>query len=333
MALHKEPSESLLWILADIATKELANKNATTDRPNHPTDLEPNCPDCASDHDLYEDNPNGARVCKRCGRTESADPVHGNTPYDVGHDSHTPVDSLLPRCTTGTRLVGIRNRRLNTIHERMGMQYTERARYHTFMGLERIGQDMGLPKCIVDTAKQLYKELSERKLSRGLVRKGLIMCCVYHACIAGGVPRSFKELSTHSNLSVRAIVRANKLFVILMRDNDIVTLWVNEPVSGIHLVSRCCMNIQHRLTQDIENAVIRESKAILRSMGEDGGDNALQIKLKGRSPVAVAAGVVGYTCAKHHAPVTKTNIATLLGVTVVTMNKVINTLVNHFKQV
>ena len=48
--------------------------------------------------------------------------------------------------------------------------------------MEIRAKNAGIPSCIIEVAKQMYKQVSETKISRGENRKGIIASCIFIAC-------------------------------------------------------------------------------------------------------------------------------------------------------
>ena len=72
------------------------------------------------------------------------------------------------------------------------MPYNERTLWNVFDKLTGISLTNGIPQKIIDDAKVLYKRASEKKISRGDNKEGLIASCIYHACLINNLPRSSK---------------------------------------------------------------------------------------------------------------------------------------------
>lgn len=295
------------------------------------------CSICHSGVHVREDSGAGSDVCTNCGSVQYSGIFGHNPVHGVGGSAHdSVVDSLLPASTTGTRIGKYGHSRYTaTVHNRMSMPYTERARYHMFVKISNICKNM--PQAITEYAKYLYTVLTERKLSRGVVRKGLIVCCVFHACVAFGVPRSFRELSNYATCSghvvtVSAIIRSNKIFLNVMKDvvQDMQTSdkceSVNEPLKCGHILVRCCAQLDIP-EKHVERQLLTESRKILKDLE----DRPIP-ELIGRSPIAVASALIAYVYTyKLRKRIAKTTISESLQVSVVTINKIVTFFINYYK--
>lgn len=208
-----------------------------------------------------------------------------------------------------TMIVSNRHNFMKRLHQQMSMDYVERARYHVFEAIAKVAGDIGhLPHNVIEQAKFYYKTLSERKLSRGDVRKGLIACCIFHACKEMNVPRSLKEISAITSVPTSVLNRTNKMFIKLMHD-----------VSGLeatecrHLISRFCNQLQ--LQKAHENKVVRYALKIDHAIQEMG-------LLDCKTPSAVSAGIIVYSADILGVELLKCRVSSLVNVSVVTINKI-----------
>jgi transcription initiation factor TFIIB len=96
------------------------------------------------------------------------------------------------------------------------MSYKERTLYAVFDQLSSNAANHGIPSCIIEEAKVLYKRMTELKVSRGENRQALIAASVYISCKTNQVPRSVKEIASMFNIRVPAMTKGCKLFHQLM---------------------------------------------------------------------------------------------------------------------
>ena len=98
------------------------------------------------------------------------------------------------------------------------MPYKERNLNRIFQNIKIVCRNGNLNNCIIQEAINLYKKVSEKKLSRGSNRKGSIAASVYFACKKKNVPRSTKEIGKMFNLASPIITKAIKTFQELNRN-------------------------------------------------------------------------------------------------------------------
>ena len=97
--------------------------------------------------------------------------------------------------------------------------YKERSLSNVSNILSNNTNNYGLPKTILDEANFMYKQLNEKKISRGNNRNGLIAACIYMACRTNNVPRSAKEIAKMFDISPTLISKGCKKFQDIMKIN------------------------------------------------------------------------------------------------------------------
>jgi transcription initiation factor TFIIB len=132
-----------------------------------------------------------------------------------------PTNALLPKSSVGSSVSGKnRSESMNKIgmYQRWNsMPYAERSLYKVFVLIESKCQENSLPKVISETAKSLYKIISEAKISRGSNRTGVIAACVFNACKECGVPRSPNELADIFGIDPKVMTRGCKNYTEIIR--------------------------------------------------------------------------------------------------------------------
>lgn len=132
-----------------------------------------------------------------------------------------PQDPLLPHSSMSTTIqYSSKYRKLKQIHDRSSMNYTERSLYHAFVFIEKVMETkLNLSKPVIDTAKLMYRDLKERRISRGLIHKALTAACVYFACkVHGNVKRTKQEISDAIEITTSKLNKACKIFRDLTKD-------------------------------------------------------------------------------------------------------------------
>jgi transcription initiation factor TFIIB len=92
------------------------------------------------------------------------------------------------------------------------MSYRDRVLCGVFDTLSSSAAHHGLPACILEEAKVLYKRVSDARITRGENRSAVIAVSVYLACKSCGVPRSLKEVAEMFDMSTRALTKATHTF-------------------------------------------------------------------------------------------------------------------------
>ena len=285
------------------------------------------CIDCES-QDLTTDYANGMIICKSCGSIQEESIIDDSPEWNFGQEDAMygkdparcgcPINPLLEKSSMSTMIGkggGSKFWLLRKIHHQNSMDYVERSRYHTFEYIAKITERASLPACITNKAKYYYKELSERKLSRGAVRQGLIACCIMYACKANKVSRSVKEISEMCNIDPIKINSAVKIFTEVM--NELIKDECNESTQASDLISRFCncLNIPHseqskigRIVRDY-NTKVEKSKILI-----------------GKTPTAVTSGLIYYILVEMGYTINKKSLCENHKISIVTLNKIVNIL-------
>lgn len=292
---------------------------------NHPEMLCTNC----DTYTINEDTKNGTLVCTGCGLIKEDYMIdqHGESNFTNGDDGKKdpsrcgiPINPLLEKSSMSTMIQhSYKHHFMRRLHNQMSMDYVERSRYHVFESIYKMGGEIGkLSPVIIDQAKCYYKQISERKLSRGVIRKGLIACCIMYACKSLNVPRSIKEISVMTNVPVTTLNKTSKLFMKLM-GTDIQSVQGRDArlefTDSTHLINRYC-NLLHLENKTNENMLIHEVRRIDHDMKENGIMDC-------KTPSAITSGMIVYAANNIGLNVSKTKVSNLFYISVVTINKIV----------
>jgi transcription initiation factor TFIIB len=325
--------------------EKLTGADEPTDEPN-PNHIEFNrCVRCESLHSLCKDPTNGTLLCVECGLVAQSDCIDDTPEWSFGADGKedpsrvgVPIDPLLEKSSLSTIITGkSKNSFMMRLHNQMSMNYVERARYHVFVNITKMASERGhLKPNVIDQAKYYYTVLSGRKLSRGAIRKGLIACCIMYACKNMNVPRSIKEISQITDVSIPVLNKTTKIFQehmsdILVRtanDRDVADKvrycdYQFEATNSSDLLLRYC-NSLHIENQVVAKQLVRE----VRRVNED----MQRLKLvECKTPSAIVAGIVSYCIKKLDIPcIPKSRLSQLWDVSVVTINKIESIVAAHY---
>lgn len=217
-----------------------------------------------------------------------------------------PTNSLLPKSSLGSMIGGCRRDNIDIRRIRMfqmwnSMPYDERTLWNVFDKLTSNTINNGIPQKVIDDAKVLYKKASEKKISRGDNKEGLIASCIYHSCLINKVPRSSKEIAKMFNISPVVLNKGNSRFQTLLQIN-VTSSCPEDFISrfGSHLN----MNIK-----DIDKC---KKLVTFLEKNEIMNDN---------SPTSSAAGILYYYSMKNDLGFTKKQFAEICGVSEVTIIK------------
>lgn len=294
------------------------------------------CKGCDS-FTIREDSVNGILVCTSCGVIKEDYMIdnRGECNFSNGDDKKkdpsrcgVPVNPLLEKSSMSTMIqYSNKHHFMRRLHNQMSMNYVERSRYHVFENISKMGSEIGkLSPVIIDQAKCYYKTVSERKLSRGVIRKGLIACCIMYACKSLNVPRSIKEISAMTNVPVTTLNKTSKLFMKLMGD-ELQSVKGKDAMleftDSTHLINRYC-NLLRIPNKQYESKLIREVRRIDNDMKQNG-------VLDCKTPTAITSGIIMYAADKLDMNLSKTTISDLFHISVVTINKIVKIITQHYQ--
>ena len=281
------------------------------------------CKNCKSTS-IVDDFSNGTTVCIDCGLIKEEILIDEKAEWNFGGEEAAyskdpsrcggPTNALLEKSSLSTMINTTRakgnNYTMAKIHQQQSMNYVERSLYHVFEGIQKMAGDRGsLSQAIIEQSKAYYKKISEKRLSRGAVRKGLIACCILYACKAHNVPRSVKEIGEMCEISVGILNKTTKIFSLLMKDEINNTNGINVD----DLISRFCnvFQFEHR----VHHSILRDVRKV--------HDYVLEHNiLHGKTPTSVASGIIYFVLQNKGYEVDKNLIATQHKVSFVTINKI-----------
>jgi transcription initiation factor TFIIB len=127
-----------------------------------------------------------------------------------------PVSDLLP--SLGSRLAGAFTgkeshavRMLQRYQAWGSRTYRERTLCGVFDKLSVNAISNGIPHCILEDSKAMYKRLSDARVSRGESRGALVAAALYMSCKTNGVPRSVKEVAEMFGVHPSALTKSLKV--------------------------------------------------------------------------------------------------------------------------
>lgn len=294
------------WNLLDDFKNEIHNIE------NSKSDTETLTCSCGSTDVITEDT---MQICKTCcavlgrvidngaeWRYYGAEDSRDSDPSRCG----LPTNSLLPKSSLGSMIGGSKRDSIDIKRIRMyqmwnSMPYDERTLWSVFEKLTANTVNNGIPQRVIDDAKVLYKKASEKKISRGDNKEGLIASCIYHSCLLNNVPRSSKEIATMFNISPVVLNRGNSRFQTLLK--------INVASSGPEdFISRFGSKLSMKMN-DIDNC---KKLVHFLEKHEIMSDN---------SPTSSAAGILYYYSTVENLAYTKKQFSSVCNVSEVTIIK------------
>jgi transcription initiation factor TFIIIB Brf1 subunit/transcription initiation factor TFIIB len=199
----------------------------------------------------------------------------------------------------------IRNgdKKMAKIHFHMSMNHCDRALFHAYAEIERAGRDrLKCSDAVIDMAKLMYKEFTEKKLTRGDVRAGVKANCLFLACKKFGVPRTTKEVADAFSIETADVGRTSNIL------KDTVQAAATMITRPRDVVSRVFNQIDHPEKMKIKMETLKLLDRVERLPS-----------LMGKTPGGVASAAIWVAgCGR----LTKMEICQATGVSLPTLNKI-----------
>lgn len=217
-----------------------------------------------------------------------------------------PFNELLPQSSLGSMIGSRRNESREVRRIRMNqmwnsMPYWERTLYKVFDELIQNTSLHNIPSKVLNDAKVLYKKASEKKISRGDNKEGLIASCIYYACHMNNVPRSTKEVASMFHIDPNVLTKGNARFQILVNLN-VKSATAEDFITRFG--SKLNMNYDH----------IMECKKLAEVLEQNDYCND-------SSPTSLAAGVIYFFGTAKNLGISKKDVSTITNVSEVTILK------------
>src|ERR1700733_5190711 len=198
------------------------------------------CKNCDANDSLMEDPTAGVVVCKECG-------VINEELLDVGpewrqynNDDNRnegvnrcgcPSNFFFPKSSQGTIISGIKNNRLKIKQKWGSIIYKERRLNTIFEYISDICGRNKIPRIISDSAKIMYKRISDCKhktgenigkhvIIRGINLISVVAACVFKACEMNKTPRTVREIAYLFDADEKKITKGIKTFEKIMTECD-----------------------------------------------------------------------------------------------------------------
>lgn len=236
-----------------------------------------------------------------------------------------PTNSLLPEFSLGSIIPFSRSESSNMKKIRNYALwnngcYKERALYNVFSDMEIRARNAGIPNCIIDEAKHMYKLISETKISRGENRKGIIASCIFIACKKfDKCARSNKEIAEIFKIDPTNMTKGFKKF------NDIMLLVKKKNKSNndysisesLDFINRFCSNLNlERDTNDL-------CKHVCKKIEE-------YDLVSENTPTSKAAGTIYLVSYIFNLNISKTDISQTCLTSEVTISKCFSKLIDYY---
>jgi transcription initiation factor TFIIB len=280
------------------------------------------CKNCKSTK-LEIDNAKGHMVCTECAviNEEYLDdsPEITNNEGEGSNKSRygAPTSFFYPKSSLGTKIVSKGYNRMSLIQKQGQMPYKEKSLMDVLETIQYKCKVYGITQSIIDSAKILYKKVSEsvhvkgkRKgkniIMRCINRRSMIAACLFHACKLQKETRSPKEIADIYDLEIKHVNRGCRKFADII---DASTLFYQIKCSqSSDFIERFAKKL------NIDKQYINISK--------DVSDNIHKLDLAStHEPPSIAAGCILLVAQYYNIPLSKKHISDIFGISDVTISK------------
>jgi transcription initiation factor TFIIB len=281
-----------------------------------------NCKNCKSSN-LVIDNLKGHMVCTDCAviNEEYLD-ENPDISYNDGENSNTsrygaPTSFFFPKSSLGTKIVSKGYNRISLLQKQGQMPYKEKSLLDVLETIQNKCKKYCITQSIIDSAKILYKKISEsvhvkgkRKgksiIMRCINRRSMIAACLFHACKLQKETRSPKEIADIYDLEIKHVNRGCRKFCDII---DATSLFYQIKSSqSSDFIERFAKKL------NIDKQYINISK--------DVSNNIHKLDLAStHEPPSVAAGCILLVAQYYNIQLTKKQISEIFGISDVTISK------------
>jgi transcription initiation factor TFIIB len=263
-------------------------------------------------------------ICRVCGNNVENISSLPEKVYDNKNNSHhgMPVNELLPDTNLGSVVAGAHYKNYNMrlvqqVNNYTSMSYKDRSVLLVFNQISENCKRGGINDKIIDEAKGIYKHISSKKISRGSNRLGIIAACVFLASKNVENPRSSKEISKIFNCDSKVVTKGIKTVNEILRIHKLEGRVKKDRVEYSDLISRFCNNL-NLSGKDIDN-IHKLSLTVLEKYKSE---------LSSCTPSSLSASFIYYYIHINNLDINKKEISDNTGISVVTIQKIVNLILN-----
>lgn len=260
------------------------------------------CLDCATINDeILDENPEIIN-----NEIESSNARYGN-----------PSSYFFPQSSLGTKIVSKRYNKLTLLQKQGQMPYKEKSLMNVLEIIQQKCKMYNINQSIIDSAKILYKKVSESVHNKGkrqgkniimrcINRRAIIAACLFYACKLQKETRSPREIADIYGLEVKHVNRGCRRFCDIIDLNPILYQFKSSQSSDFidRFVKK--LNMDNEYTNIIKDVANNLHKLDLASTHE---------------PPSIAAGCVLLVVQFYNILLSKKQISEIFGISDVTISK------------
>lgn len=280
------------------------------------------CKNCKSAN-LVIDNAKGHMVCTDCAviNEEYLDenPEISNNDGEGSNNSRygAPSSFFFPKSSLGTKIVSKGYNRISLLQKQGQMPYKEKSLMDVLETIQLKCKKYGITQSIIDSAKILYKKVSESVHSKGkrkgksiimrcINRRSMIAACLFHACKLQKETRSPKEIADIYDLEIKHVNRGCRKFCDIIDANTL--FYQIKSSQSSDFIERFAKKL------NIDKQYINISK--------DVSNNIHKLDLAStHEPPSVAAGCILLVTQYYNIQLSKKQISDIFGISDVTISK------------
>lgn len=263
----------------------------------------PVCTECgAVDHAYVSDEPEW-----RGGDAESGpDKSRVGAPVNTDHFSAAWGNSTIMAVA---RHSTYQQKRLAMINLHTSMNHKDRALFHAYQDLDKIGKGiLNLQDNVMYSAKIKYKAFNEAVLTRGAVRNGIKANCIFQACREFNVARTTQEVADAFGIPARDISRTFDMYQDQL------------PETSVHVTTAA--DLIPRFFNEITGLPDSQRGRLKMKVVKMCNDLSECVELMGRTPKAVGCAVMFIVLKEAGVAVDKAALCKTCGVSVPTLGKI-----------
>lgn len=278
-------------------------------------------------YDIFDDLP----VCIDCGRVDyefvcdepewrsggdegKSDPSRVGAPVNTDHFSAAWGSSTIMNVAKQSTY---QQKRLAMINLHTSMNHKDRALFHAYQELDRVGkQILNLPDNVMYQVKIKYKAFNEAVLTRGAVRNGIKANCIFQACRESGVARTTHEIADAFGIPARDLSRTFDMYQ------------EQVPETEVHITTAA--DVIPRFFNDVSCVPESQRGRIKMKIVKVCKELEECVELQGRTPKAVACAIMFTILKESGFGPDKAELCRICGVSVPTLGK-IETIVRNLR--
>jgi transcription initiation factor TFIIB len=280
------------------------------------------CKNCKSPN-LVIDNAKGHMVCTDCAvineeyLDENPEPTGNDGESNNNSRYGAPSSFFFPKASLGTKIVSKGYNRLSLLQKQGQMPYKEKSLMDVLETIQSKCKKYGITQTIIDSAKILYKKVSESVHSKGkrkgkniimrcINRRSMIAACLFHACKLQKETRSPKEIADIYDLEIKHVNRGCRKFCDIIDSNTL--FYQIKSSQSSDFIERFAkkLNIDKKYIDIAKDVSTNIHKLDLASTHE---------------PPSVAAGCILLVAQFYNIQLSKKQISDIFGISDVTISK------------